>query len=70
METYVARRSGSVGHEILSDGEVVAWTVDRCWAALIAGLLNGAEGLIPGVPTARREHPALMHWETRPPDGR
>jgi hypothetical protein len=47
METYVARRSGSVGHEVLLDGEVIAWTVDEAWAMVIASLLNRveAEGL-------------------------
>jgi hypothetical protein len=41
---YVARASGSVGCEILDpDGEVVAWTADGWWAAIIVGLLNGTE---------------------------
>jgi hypothetical protein len=47
MGTYTARQSGTVGHEILADGEVVAWTVDERWAAVIVGLLNGAPHHIP-----------------------
>jgi hypothetical protein len=41
---FCARASGSVGCEILDpDGDVIAWTVDGWWAAIIVGLLNGAE---------------------------
>jgi hypothetical protein len=30
MSTYTARRSGTVGHEILNpDGEMVAWAADE-----------------------------------------
>jgi hypothetical protein len=47
MDTYVARRSGTTGHEILADGEVVAWTVDETWAAVIIGLLNGTPHQVP-----------------------
>ena len=44
LREYAARKSGSVGHEILTpDGQVIAWTVDSVWAALIVALLNGAE---------------------------
>jgi hypothetical protein len=45
---YVARASGSVGCEIIDpNGEIVAWTVDGWWAAVIVGLLNrvDADGL-------------------------
>jgi hypothetical protein len=43
MENYTTHASGSVGQEILNpDGEVIAWTVDGCWAAIIVALLNGA----------------------------
>ena len=38
------RRSGTAGCEILNpDGEVVAWTVEELWAALIVALLNESE---------------------------
>jgi hypothetical protein len=37
---YVARASGSVGCEILADGEVIAWTVDGWWVAITPALLN------------------------------
>ena len=41
---YTIRRVGTTGHEILNPGgEVVAWTVDEHWAALIAALLNKTE---------------------------
>ena len=43
MDDYSMRRSGSVGHEVLADGQVIAWTVDGWWAAMIVGLLNRAE---------------------------
>ena len=44
MEGYMTRRSGTVGHEILSpEGEIVACTVDGWWASVIVGLLNDAE---------------------------
>ncbi len=42
-ETFTFRRVGTMGCEILADGEVVAWTVDPAWAALMVALLNGAE---------------------------
>ncbi len=41
--SFTFRRVGTVGCEILADGEVVAWTVDEPWAAIIVGLLDGAE---------------------------
>ena len=59
MDTYVARRSGTVGHEILADGEVVAWTVDGGWAAAIVALLNGAEGHDPTLPHVA---PKSLEW--------
>ena len=43
MDDYSTRRSGSVGHEVLLDGQVIAWTVNGWWAAVIVGLLNGVE---------------------------
>jgi hypothetical protein len=52
---YVARAAGSVGYEILADGEVVAWTVDGWWAAVIVGLLDGAEE---GDPTHDTRNPS------------
>jgi hypothetical protein len=46
--SFTARPVGSVGHEILnSDGEIIAWTADDCWAAAIVKLLNDAEGRVP-----------------------
>jgi len=43
MDDYSARRSGSVGYEILnSDGVVVAWA-NGYWATIIVALLNDAE---------------------------
>jgi len=37
---YMARRSGSVGHEILNpEGEVIAWA-NGLWAMVIVALLN------------------------------
>ena len=47
-DPFTTRRVGTIGHEIRDpDGNVVAWAVDKPWAALIAGLLNRveAEGL-------------------------
>jgi hypothetical protein len=41
--TYAARRCGTLGHEILANGTVVAWTVDAGWAAVIVGLLGMTE---------------------------
>jgi hypothetical protein len=48
MESYAARASGSIGYEILADGEVIAWTVDGYWALVIVALLDRieAEGLV------------------------
>ncbi len=44
MDGFSTRRSGSVGHEIVTpEGEIVAWTVDGWWAAVIVALLNDAE---------------------------
>jgi len=58
MDTYVARRSGTVGHEILADGEIVAKTVDERWAAIVVALLNGAPHQVPGsLRSAGRETP-------------
>lgn len=57
MHIYVARRSGMTNHEILADGEVVAWTVDGTWAAIVVALLNGTphqvpEPLLPALPAS------------------
>jgi hypothetical protein len=41
--SFSFRLVGTVGCEIVADGVVVAWTVDELWAAIIVGLLNGAE---------------------------
>ena len=65
MENYTARNSGSVGCEILADGEVVAWTLDGYWAAVIIDLLERAEE---GDPCGRGA--ALMNDKTRPPSHR
>ncbi len=46
-ETFTYRLVGTNGCEILADGEVVAWTVDEPWAAVIVGLLDGAEAQDP-----------------------
>ncbi len=41
---FCARASGTEGCEMLSpDGEIVAWTTDGWWAAVIVRLLNAAE---------------------------
>jgi hypothetical protein len=45
--SFTARLVGSTGHEILRDAEVVAWTIDGYWAAVIVALLNG-RGAHPG----------------------
>jgi hypothetical protein len=42
-ETFSFRLVGTMGCEILADGEVIAWTVDELWAAIIIGLLDGVE---------------------------
>ena len=58
---FTARASGSVGCEILDpDGEVVAWTVDGWWAAVIVGLPDEAE----------ERSPYRYRSETRPPRSR
>ncbi len=63
---YVARASGSVGHEILSpDGVVVAWTVDEPWAAIIVELVDGAEERDLVLSAARRGDAALTNGENR-----
>lgn len=46
-ESFSFRLVGTMGCEILADGGVVAWTVDPAWAALIVGLLDGAEAQDP-----------------------
>ena len=59
---YIARPSGSVGHEILNpSGDIIGWTVDGYWAAVIVALLNGAEGCGPGLPC-----PASREAKTEP----
>ena len=45
--SFTARPVGSVGHEILRDGEIIAWAADGCSAAAIVALLNDAEGRVP-----------------------
>ena len=60
MDNYTARPSGSVGHEILADGEVVAWTVGGLWAAVIVDLLERAEEGNPSLSAARRGADTLM----------
>jgi hypothetical protein len=57
--SFAARRIGTTGHEIVSpQGEVVAWTVDERWAAIVVALLNGAPHQDPGsLRSARRETP-------------
>jgi len=38
---FNARRVGTTGHEILDpDGQVIAWTVDSVWAAVLVALLT------------------------------
>jgi hypothetical protein len=50
---FTARLVGSAGHEILNpDGEVVAWTVDGRWAAVVTALLNAGE-VLPGLATVQ-----------------
>ena len=51
---FTARRVGTSGHEIMSpQGEVIAWTVDAAWAAVIAGLLNRVDVRDPSLSAAR-----------------
>ena len=45
--SFAFRRVGTVGCGILADGVVVAWTVDEPWAAIVVGLLDGAEAQDP-----------------------
>jgi len=53
-DRFTTRLCGSTGHEIVMDGEVVAWTVDSIWAARIVELLEmAAEGEV-----ERRKPPA------------
>lgn len=41
---FHARQVGTTGHEIVNpDGQVVAWTVDDHWAAIVVTLLNQTE---------------------------
>jgi len=56
---FAARRVGTTGHEIVGpQGEIVAWTVDERWAAVIVGLLNGTPHQVRGsLRTARRKTP-------------
>jgi len=71
MDNYTARASGSAGYEILSDGEVVAWTVDGWWAATIVGLLNRAEdGDLPFSASWNRVTMPMHEGRTGPPDSR
>ena len=43
MDDYSMRRVATTGHEVMDqEGRVVAWTVDRDWAALLVSLLNKA----------------------------
>ena len=38
---FHARQVGTTGHEIVNPaGQVVAWTVDECWASVFVALLN------------------------------
>jgi len=65
MDDYSMRRSGSFGHEVLLDGQVIAWTVDGWWAAIIVGLLDGRDRPLSAVRPMTRPV-----GETRPPDRR
>ncbi len=43
-ESFTFRRVGTMGCEIVNpDGEIVAWTVDPAWAAIIVALLDMVE---------------------------
>jgi hypothetical protein len=65
MDGYVTRRSGTVGHEVLSpDGEIIAWTTDGYWAATIAALLDRIE--TGGLVRQGTSEPAVHEAETRP----
>jgi hypothetical protein len=46
-ETFTFRLVGTVGCEIVGPDGVIAWTVDEPWAAIIVGLLDGAEAQDP-----------------------
>jgi hypothetical protein len=37
---FASRKVGTVGHEILADGVVVAWAADAVWAARIVAALS------------------------------
>ena len=37
---FTSRRVGTTGHEILHDQEIVAWTADNVWAAIIVEALR------------------------------
>ena len=43
LDRYSTRPVGTTGHEILVDGEVVAWTVDGHWALRLLALLVKAK---------------------------
>lgn len=44
---FTYRQSGTRGCEVLDgDGEVIAWTIDDYWAAVICRLLNKHRDLI------------------------
>ena len=43
MGRFSTRPVGTTGHEILADGQTVAWTVDRHWALFLLALLVKAD---------------------------
>lgn len=44
QDSFTARKVASTGHEVIDPGgNVIAWTVDAYWAAIIVALLNRVE---------------------------
>jgi hypothetical protein len=58
-DTFTINRVGTTGHEILADGEVIAWTTEGYWALMIAALLNRVE-------TEGLAHKDIPGCDTRP----
>jgi hypothetical protein len=44
---FTTRQVGTTGHELLNpSGEVIGWTVDAVWAAVVVNLLNTTIGRV------------------------
>jgi len=69
-ETFSSRLVGTAGCELVGPDGIFGWTPDAVWAAVIVGLLKGAEERDPCLAAIRHGADDLTRRETRPPKRR